>query len=96
MTSNMPTIYIELPEPLQELAGGTTEVPANGATVGAALDELATRHKTLVQRVLTRGGLLRPHVNLFLNDYDIRTANGLDTPVGNGDTLMVVPSVAGG
>lgn len=92
----MPTIHIEIPEPLQELADGATEVPASGTTVGAALSDLSTRHKALVQRVLTRGGAMRQHVNLFLNDNDIRTAGGLDTPLHDGDVLMLVPSVAGG
>lgn len=92
----MTTIRIDIPGPLQELAGGATELPAAGATVGAALNDLGSRHATLHHRVLTRGGRLRPHVNLFLNDSDIRAAQGLDTPVTDGDTLLVVPSVAGG
>jgi molybdopterin converting factor small subunit len=50
----------------------------------------------LVQRVLTRGGVLRPHVNLFLNDSDVRAVGGLDATLQDGDTLTVVPSVSGG
>lgn len=92
----MPTIKIDIPEPLQELAGGNAVLTASGATVGAALADLATRHQSLVQRVLTRGGAMRRHVNLFLNDGDIRAADGLQTAVRDGDVLMVVPSVAGG
>lgn len=92
----MPTIHIVIPEPLRELAGGATELAATGVTVGAALDDLSTCHAALMHRVLTRGGLLRPHVNLFLNDNDIRAEQGLNTPIGDGDTLLVVASVAGG
>lgn len=96
MKHAMPTIHIDIPEPLQALAGGAAELPARGETVGEALSDLGTRHVTLVQRVLTRGGSMRRHVNLFLNDSDIRAAGGLDTPLRDGDVLMVVPSVAGG
>lgn len=92
----MATISIDIPEPLRELAGGAAQLPASGATVGAALADLGQHHRVLVQRVLTRGGAMRPHVNLFLNEHDIRAAQGLDTPVQDGDVLMVVPSVAGG
>lgn len=92
----MPTILIDIPEPLQELADGAVELPATGATVAAALADLGTWYGALTQRVLTRGGALRPHVNLFLNDGDIRAAQGLDTPLHEGDVLMIVPSVAGG
>lgn len=92
----MPTIRIDIPEPLQPLADGAAELPATGATVGAALADLGTRHVALTQRVLTRGGAMREHVNLFLNDTDIRAAEGLDTPLHDDDVLMVVPSVAGG
>lgn len=92
----MATIDIDIPEPLRELADGAAQLPANGTTVGAALADLGTRYRVLTQRVLTRGGAMRKHVNLFLNEQDVRAAQGLDTPVRDGDVLMVVPSVAGG
>jgi len=92
----MATIHIDIPEPLRELAHGAARVTASGATVGAALADLATRHQALAQRVLTRGGDMRPHVNLFLNNADVRAAQGLATRVQDGDELMVVASVAGG
>jgi len=92
----MPTIHIEIPAPLQALADDAATLPASGATVGAALADLATRHEMLVQRILTRGGAMREHVNLFLDDRDIRADHGLDTPLREGSVLLVVPSVAGG
>lgn len=92
----MAQIEIALPEPLQELAGGALRVTASGPSVGAALADLGRRHRLLVQRILTRGGALRPHVNLFLNQDDIGAAHGLDTALAEGDVLTVVPSVAGG
>lgn len=92
----MAHIKVEIPEPLQPLADGDAELTATGETVGAALAELGQRHRILVQRVLTRGGVLRRHVNLFVNDTDARAAGGLDATLHDGDTLTIVPSVSGG
>jgi molybdopterin converting factor small subunit len=92
----MPQIRIELPEALQPLAGGAPAVGSEGGTVGEALGALRPRHELLLNRVLHRGGGMRPHVNLFLNERDLRAAQGLDTPLAEGDVLLVVASVAGG
>ena len=92
----MPQIRIELPEALQPLAGDAPAVGSEGGTVGEALGALRPRHELLLNRVLHRGGCMRPHVNLFLNERDLRAAQGLDTPLAEGDVLLVVASVAGG
>ncbi|MEE4640028.1 MAG: MoaD/ThiS family protein [Wenzhouxiangella sp.] len=89
-------IRIELPAALQTLAGGQASLEVTGATVAQALEGLGREHPLLISRILTRGGQLRPHVNLFVNELDVRTERGLDTPLSVGDTLLVVPSVAGG
>lgn len=92
----MPQIQLELPEVLRPLADGAAVLPVRAATVSAALAELGRRHPLLLSRVLTRGGALRPHVNLFLNQQDLRLAQGLATPVQEGDRLAVVAAVSGG
>ena len=89
-------ITIELPSALRSLAGNAHSVGASGATVGEALADLGRTHPLLLSRILTRGGQLRPHVNLFVNEQDIRRQDGLDTALRPGDTVLVVPSVAGG
>lgn len=89
-------IRIELPAALQALAAGQPSLEVTGTTVGEALAELGRVHPLLLHRILTRGGRLRPHVNLFVNEIDVRAERGLDTPLSVGDTLLVVPSVAGG
>lgn len=90
------TITIELPAALQPLAANAMALPATGATVAEALADLGGAHPLLLSRILTRGGQLRPHVNLFINERDVRSADGLATGLRPGDTLLVVPSVAGG
>jgi len=89
-------IRIELPGPLQDLADGQASVEVEGDSIEAALEHLGTRYPLLLNRILTRGGQLRPHVNLFLGGRDIRHGAGLKTPLADGDELLVVPSVAGG
>lgn len=92
----MPSIQIELPAALRALANGQALIALEADRVGSALETLGMRHPHVLTRILTRGGEMRPHVNLFVNDTDIRHRQGLDTALNDGDLLMVVPSVAGG
>lgn len=89
-------IKIELPEALRPMAGGAQEIAVEAGSVAEALDELGRRHPEARLRILTRGGRVRPHVNLFVRERDIRSGDGLDTVLEDGDSLLVVPSVAGG
>lgn len=92
----MPRIQIELPSALRALADGRAVIVLEADRVGVALQDLGSRYPHVLSRILTRGGQMRPHVNLFVNDSDIRHRQGLDTALNDGDVLMVVPSVAGG
>jgi molybdopterin/thiamine biosynthesis adenylyltransferase/rhodanese-related sulfurtransferase/molybdopterin converting factor small subunit len=85
-----------IPTPLRGFTDGHAEVAAQGATVGQSLDALLDRHPRLRAQLLDGGGTLRSFVNLFLNGDDIRLHDGLDTPVGERDTLEVLPAIAGG
>lgn len=90
----MPTIRI--PTPLRPYVGGSAEVPVAGATVGAALNDLTSRHPDLRKHLYTDGGELRAFVNVFLGQEDVRHLQGANTPVKESDQLRIVPSVAGG
>ena len=90
----MPTIRI--PTPLRPYAEGQTEVALEGATVGAALDDLTGRYPALRQHLFTENGELRAFVNLFLNEEDVRQMEGVNTPLDEKDKLMLIPSIAGG
>ena len=89
-------IDIELPDALRPLADGAARVPVEATSVAEALDELGRRYPQARLRILTRGGQLRPHVNLFVRERDVRSVDGLETRLQDGDSLLVVPSVAGG
>lgn len=89
----MPTIRI--PTPLRQYAGDESSVRVEGDTAGAALDQLAETYPELRQH-LFENGKLRTFVNVYLNEEDIRYLNGEDTSLEEEDTLMIIPSIAGG
>jgi len=87
---------LRIPTPLRPYAAGQGEVTVQGSTVGEALSEVAERYASLKPHLFTPDGQLRAFVNLFINDEDIRKLNGLETPLKEGDRLMILPSIAGG
>lgn len=86
---------IRIPTPLRPYTGGQTMVQVNGDSVGAALRDLTSRHPDLHQH-LYEGDKLRSFVNVFLNEEDVRYLDGVETAVSDSDTLMIIPSIAGG
>jgi adenylyltransferase/sulfurtransferase len=87
---------IHIPTPLRPFTDKQEAVQVNGATVGELLSDLTTRHSGLRKHLYTDEGRLRNFVNVYLNDEDIRYLQKEQTPVKPGDTLSIVPSVAGG
>ena len=88
-------IKVQVPTPMREQAGGNAEVAVSGATVQAALDDLIRQYPAL-QTKLFDGGRLRPYVNVFVNDEDIRYLDEMNTPVTDGVIVALIPAVAGG
>jgi molybdopterin converting factor small subunit len=89
------SIKIEIPAPLREQAGGKTEVTVTGATVGAALADLVKQYPALEPK-LFQNGALRPYINIFVNNEDIRYLDEMDTKVADGVIVALIPAVAGG
>lgn len=89
----MPTFRI--PTPLRPYSGENSQINVTGETVGAALDDLTTQYPDLRQHLFD-GNELRSFVNIYLNQEDIRYGDGVETAVGENDTLMIIPSIAGG
>ena len=88
-------IEVRIPTILRSYTGGAKAVEGSGATLDELLDNLDAAHKGLRER-LVDGEKLRRFVNVYLNDEDVRFLSGLDTPVKDGDTVTVLPAVAGG
>ena len=89
-------VTISIPTPLRRFTGERGEVEAEGATVGEAMKDLIRQHPALERHLYGDDGALRSFVNLFLNDEDVRSRERERTPVSAGDTLSIIPSIAGG
>jgi MoaD family protein len=87
-----------LPGQLRELTGGksTVAIEARVENVAEALAALRDRYPHVYDRILTEERAVRPHVNVFVNTQDIRWSGGLDTPVSDGNEVVILPSVSGG
>jgi molybdopterin synthase sulfur carrier subunit len=87
---------IRIPPVLRPSVGGEREVNADGATVGEVLEGLAAAHPDTRGQLFGGDGELNRYVNVYLNDEDVRVLDGLTTPVGEGDSLVILPAMAGG
>jgi sulfur-carrier protein len=88
-------IEVRIPTILRSYTGGAKAVEGSGATLDELLNNLDAAHGGLRER-LVDGEKLRRFVNVYLNDEDVRFLGGLETPVTDGDTVTVLPAVAGG
>ena len=88
-------IEVRIPTILRSYTGGAKSVEGSGDTLADLLSDLDSRHGGLRER-LVDDGRLRSFVNVYLNDEDVRFLGGLDAPVKDGDTVTVLPAVAGG
>jgi molybdopterin converting factor small subunit len=87
---------VRIPPVLRASVGGEKEVSAPGGSVGEVLRSLASAHPQTESQIFSAEGDLNRYVNVYLNDEDVRVLDGLDTPVGEGDTLVILPAMAGG
>jgi len=92
----MPTVTVRIPTPLRSFTGGADEVQVEGGDVGEALAALREGHEGLVENVLNADGELRSFVNVFVGSNNVRSREGLRTPLSEGDVMSIVPAVAGG
>ncbi|HWA65316.1 MAG TPA: ubiquitin-like small modifier protein 1 [Mycobacteriales bacterium] len=89
-------VTVRVPTILRSLTGGAAEVTAEGATLADVLDALEADHTGIRARVLDEDGKLRRFVNVYVNDDDVRFAEGLQTPTPDGASVSIIPAVAGG
>lgn len=90
------SVTVQIPTPLRAFAGGQGEVEVAATTVGEALKGLTSLYPALGRHLFNDQGVLRSFVNVFVNDEDMRHSQGDATPVKAGDTVLIIPSIAGG
>ncbi len=87
---------IKIPPVLRASVGGEREVSAEGGNVGEVLRSLADEHPATAPQLFGENGELNRYVNVYLNDEDVRVLDGLQTRVSDGDTVVILPAMAGG
>jgi molybdopterin converting factor small subunit len=88
-------VNVSIPTILRTHTGGEKSVEANGTTLASILEDLESRHSGIRARLVKDGSLHR-FVNVYVNDEDVRFAGGLEAKVNDGDTVTILPAVAGG
>jgi MoaD family protein len=90
------SVKVRVPTTLRTLTGGKSEVEVEAETVGEVVQALEQAHPGFADRLVDEDGKLRRFVNVFLADDDVRFLDGLDTKVPDGETVSILPAVAGG
>ncbi|MGW1197061.1 MoaD/ThiS family protein [Streptomyces sp. NPDC002536] len=89
-------IEVRIPTILRTYTDGAKAVEGGGATLDELFKDLDSRHAGIRERLVDEKGALRRFVNVYLNDEDVRFLEGLATPLGDGDSVTILPAVAGG
>jgi molybdopterin converting factor small subunit len=87
---------LRIPTPLRPYTNGQSEITVSGLTVSDVLTDLTVRYPDIRQHILKENGDLRPFVNLFKGEENVRNLQGLATPLSANDRLRIIPSIAGG
>jgi sulfur-carrier protein len=91
---SMPTVKV--PPILRQHTDGQSELSIDGSTVGEVLRTMGEQYPATRDQLFSAEGSLNRYVNVYLNDEDVRVLDGLDTGVGESDTLVILPAMAGG
>jgi len=89
-------VTVRIPTQLRTLSGGASELAVEGSTVAEVFKALEAAHPGFAERLYDEQGALRRFVNVFVAEEDIRFLDGLGTPVADGQTISIIPAVAGG
>ena len=92
----MSNVTVKIPTPLRPITGGQAEVKMEAATVGEVLSKMDVQYKGFGERVLDDARAVKRFINVFVNEDNIRDKKELETELKNGDTISILPSIAGG
>ena len=89
-------VTVRIPTTMRPISGGASTIEVEGTTLREVLTALNAAHGGFDERLFDGEGELHKFVNIFVSDDDVRYLQGLETPVNNGDTVSIIPAVAGG
>ena len=89
-------VTVRIPTPLRKYTGDEANVEVAGSTIGEVIDNLETSHSGIKENIIDETGGVRRFVNIYVNEEDIRFLDGPNTPLKNGDSVTIVPAIAGG
>ena len=90
------SVTVKIPTQLRTLTDGSSEVQATGVTLAELIENLESSHPGIKERLVDESGALRRFVNVYLGDEDVRFLDGIETKVGEGGSVSIIPAVAGG
>jgi MoaD family protein len=90
------SVQVKIPTVLRKHTDGEAQMEAEGATIRDLIEDISGRHPEFRERVVADNGQLHRFINVYANDEDVRYLDGLDTKVSDGDTVSILPAVAGG
>ncbi|MFP3153064.1 MoaD/ThiS family protein [Lachnospiraceae bacterium ZAX-1] len=89
-------ITLIIPTALRAFTDGKSEVEAQGTTIGEVIESFSKEYPDIHQHLYDENATLRSFINVYLGETNIKNLNGIETPVADGDTVMLVPAIAGG
>jgi molybdopterin synthase sulfur carrier subunit len=89
-------VTVHIPTPLRKLTGNQSEVQVDAGDVSGLVESLEGAHAGIKEKLLDEGGDIRRYVNIYVNDEDIRFLDGKETALKDGDSVTIVPAIAGG
>jgi len=89
-------VTVHVPTPLRKLTDSKAEVAVEAGTVAELVTNMDGSYNGIGEKLLDENGAIRRYVNLYVNDEDIRFLDGMDTPLKDGDSISIVPAIAGG
>ena len=92
----MATVTVNIPTPLRRLTGGQSRVQVEGNDIQGVIASLEAQFPGIRDRLLDENGEIKRFINVYLNEDEIRTLQGKETPVADGDQISIVPAMAGG
>ncbi len=87
---------LRIPTPLRAYTNGQAEITVNGTSISEVLADLTNQYPTIKPHLFNESGELRPFVNLFVGEHNIKDLQGVNTTIKDGEKIMLIPSIAGG